>query len=275
MISNILTQVGTHTEVIEPNLVRHMVINKIRALKTKYENKYGELVIAADSRSYWRRDLFPQYKATRKADREKSDIDWHELFDILNMIKEEIKENFPYPVVQVDGAEADDVIATMVFKHKEPLNTGERILILSGDKDFIQLQRYPDVDQFDPIRKRDMKSDNPKLFLDHLVLGGDRGDGVPNVLSPDNCLVEGQRQKPLREKKITEILGQKFEDLPEDIQRNYMRNRTMIDLSQIPTNIQESIVAEYESQLGKSRSKLFNYFVKHKMKLLMESINEF
>jgi 5'-3' exonuclease len=275
MISNTLAQVGAHTEAIEPNLVRHMVINTIRSLKTKYGREYGEMVIAADSRSYWRREFFPQYKGTRKADREKSDIDWHALFDTLNLIKEEIKDNFPYRVVQVDGAEADDVIATLVMEQREPLNTGEKILILSGDKDFVQLQKYPDVFQHDPVRKKDIKADDPVHFLEHLVLAGDRGDGVPNVLSPDNCLVEGIRQKSLRETKINQILNQSKEDLPEDIRRNWARNRLMIDLSFIPQHVRSNVVSEYDSQKNKPRNKLFNYFIAHKMKLMMECINEF
>lgn len=275
MISNILSQVGTHTDAIEPNLVRHMVINTIRSLKTKFGKEYGELVIAADSRTYWRREIFPQYKGTRKADREKSDIDWHELFDTLNMIKEEIKENFPYRVVQVDGAEADDVIATLVIEQREPLNNGEKILILSGDKDFVQLQQYPDVSQYDPIRKRTITSDDPKGFLESLVLSGDRGDGVPNVLSPDDCLVTGVRQKPLRETRIQQILSQKYEELPEDIQRNWARNRIMIDLSCIPEHVSKAIVKEFEHQKGKTSNKLFEYFIQKRMKLMMESINEF
>ena len=275
MISNIMVQVGQHTDAIQPDLVRHMVINTIRSLKTKFGKEYGELVIACDDRKYWRRDLFPAYKGNRKADREKSSIDWHALFDTLNQIKQELKDNFPYRVIQIEQAEADDVIGSICMKFGSELNNGEKILILSGDKDFVQLQRYGNVIQFDPVRKKDLTSNNPGLFLKHLVLSGDRGDGVPNVLSPDNCIIEGLRQKPLRETKINELLEADFDSLPEEIIRNWNRNSMLIDLRYIPTHIQEAVLREYEAQANKPRDRMFNYFIQHKMKLLMESINEF
>ena len=275
MISNIMLQVGQHTDAIQPDLVRHMILNTVRSLKVKFGAEYGEIVICADDRKYWRREYFPPYKGNRKADREKSNIDWHALFDMLNVIKQEIKDNFPYRVVQVEGAEADDVIGTIAMEFGSELNNGNKILILSGDKDFVQLQRFGNVSQYDPVRKKEIKSNNPELFLKELVLSGDRGDGVPNVLSPDNCIIEGLRQKPLRETKIRELLDADFTSLPEDIQRNWNRNSMLIDLRCIPTNIREAVLREYESQAGKPRDKMFNYFINHKMKMLMESISEF
>lgn len=275
MISNIVVQVGQHTNAIQPDLVRHMVINTIRSLKTKFGPEYGELVIACDDRKYWRREIFPPYKGNRKADREKSSINWPALFDILNQIKQELKDNFPYRVIQVDGAEADDVIASLCMKFGSKLNNNDGILILSGDKDFVQLQCYGNVTQHDPVRKKDITTNDPYKFKDHLILSGDRGDGIPNVLSPDNCIIEGLRQKPLRETKIEELLKADFSTLPEDIKRNWKRNALLIDLCMIPDALQRKIVAEYDAQAGKPRDKMFNYFIQHKMKLLMESIGDF
>lgn len=275
MISNIMTQVGPHTDAIQPDLVRHMIINTIRSLRVKFVSQYGELVIACDDRKYWRRELFPQYKGNRKIEREKSSIDWASLFDIMNMIKQELKDNFPYRVIQVDRVEADDIIATLCMKFGSYLNNGDEILILSGDKDFVQLQKYGNVKQYDPVNKRDITSSDPEKFLQRLILSGDRGDGVPNVLSPDNCIVEGIRQKALRETKIVELLNTEFGSLPEEIQRNWNRNKMMIDLSLIPSNIQTAILSEYEAQAGKSRNKIFNYLIAHKMKLLVESVGDF
>lgn len=275
MISNIITQVGQHTDAIQPDLVRHMVINTIRSFRTKYSAQYGELVIACDNKKYWRREFFPPYKGNRKADREKSLIDWPVLFDILNMIKQELKDNFPYRVIDVEGAEADDIIGTLCMKHGTILNSDEKILILSGDKDFVQLQVYGNVSQVDPVRKKDITNNDPEKFREHLVLSGDRGDGVPNVLSPDNCIIEGQRQKPLREVKIEELLRAEFGSLSDDIRRNWTRNRMLIDLREIPYHIQTAILNEYNQQADKPRDKIFNYFITHKMKLLMEHIGDF
>jgi len=252
-----------------------MVINTIRSFRVKYGQQYGELVIACDNKKYWRREFFPPYKGNRKADREKSLIDWPALFDILNMIKQELKDNFPYRVIDVEGAEADDVIGTLCMEYGTILNSDDKILILSGDKDFVQLQMYGNVTQVDPVRKKDITTNDPVKFLEHLVLSGDRGDGVPNVLSPDNCIIEGQRQKPLRESKIDELLKADFNALPEDIRRNWNRNRMLIDLKQIPDSVRASILVEYGIQANKPRDKIFNYFITHKMKLLMEHIGDF
>lgn len=275
MISNIVVQVGSHTNVIQPDLVRHMVINTIRSLKTKFGPDYGELVIACDDRKYWRREVFPPYKGNRKADREKSSIDWPVLFDTLNQIKQELKDNFPYRVIQVEGAEADDVIGSLCMKFGSELNNNNKILILSGDKDFVQLQTYGNVTQHDPVRKKDIASNDPYKFKQHLILTGDRGDGIPNVLSPDSCIIEGVRQKPLREAKIEELLKADVDTLSEEIKRNWNRNALLIDLQKIPQQLQEKIISEYESQANKPRDKMFNYFIQHKMKLLMESIGDF
>ena len=275
MISNIMTQVGPHADAIQPDLVRHMVINTIRSLKTKYGSQYGELVIACDDKKYWRREYFPAYKGNRKADREKTNIDWHALFETLNAVKQELKDNFPYRVIQVEGAEADDVIGSLCFEFGSDLNNGNSILILSGDKDFVQLQRFGNVTQYDPIRKKEMVVSDPEKFIKHLVLSGDRGDGVPNVLSPDNCIIEGQRQKPLRETKIEELLKADWDTLSEDIKRNWNRNSMLIDLRNIPTTIRGKVMEEYHAQANKPRDKIFNYFIQHKMKMLMEHIGEF
>lgn len=275
MISNVMAQVGSHTDAIQPDLVRHMIINTIRSLKVKFSQQYGELVIACDDRKYWRREYFPHYKGNRKIDREKSSIDWPALFDAINMIKQEIKDNFPYRVIQVDHVEADDVIASLCMKFGSELNNGNEILILSGDKDFVQLQKYGNVRQYDPIKKQDMVSSDPEMFLQRLILSGDRGDGVPNVLSPDDCIIAGVRQKALRETKIDEILNTPYESLPEEIRRNWNRNKMMIDLSMIPASIQTAVLQEYEAQAGKPRDKIFNYLISHKMKLLIESVGDF
>ena len=216
-------------------------------------------------------------KGNRKKDREKSEIDWTSLFNTLNTIKQELKDNFPYPIIQVDGAEADDVIGSLVAEFGVPLNSSsaEKILILSGDKDFVQLQTYANVSQYDPIHKKNITCKDPSQFLKELVLKGDRGDGIPNVLSPDNCLIEGVRQKPLTAKKMAELLAMDPANYEPEIRSNFLRNNSLIDLTFTPLSIYDRVIQEYEIQQGKPRDKLFNYFVKHKLKTLIESINDF
>jgi len=274
-IANLMAQIGNHTNVgIDENLLRHMVLNTIRSLKTKFCADYGELIICCDDKKVWRKDVFKYYKANRKKAREESELDWGAIFNSLNKIKAEIKEFFPYKVIQIEGAEADDVIGSLTLKHGQMLNTGEKILILSGDKDFGQLQVFGNVTQFDPVRKKLIKHDDPVKFTRELILKGDRGDGIPNILSPDNSFVDSIKQKPMRVQKYIDITNprQEFKD---ELLRNWIRNEQLIDLTFIPDDIQAKVIEEYDNQQGKGKEKLFNYFVTHKLSSLMESIQEF
>lgn len=273
-ISNLMMQIGNHTNTkIEEDLVRHMILNTLRMNNQKFRDQYGDMVIACDNKRYWRKEVFPYYKANRKKAREKSELDWNAVFECLKKIKEELKEYFPYKVIDVDGAEADDVIGTLVQQYA---TEGESILILSGDKDFVQLQRYQTVRQFDPIRKKYIEHNNPVLFTKEHVMRGDPGDGIPNFLSVDNCLVVGSRQKPLRTKLLEQWVVKDPRDFCNDEQlRNYYRNDMLINLTNIPTSVRERVLEEYIKQSEKPRSKLLGYFMQHKLKNLMEHINEF
>lgn len=271
MISTFMSQIGNHTNMkIEEELLRHMILNCIRSYKAKFGHEYGEIVIACDDYNYWRRKIFPYYKANRKRDRDASDIDWNLVFESLNKIREELKEFFPYRVIRVSGAEADDVIATLVN------NTIEKVLILSGDKDFIQLQTRMNVKQYDPVRKKFITHNNPSKFIKEHIMRGDTGDGVPNFLSPDNCFVMKIRQKPIQEKKLSVWVDLDPADFCDaTMMRNYKRNEQLIDLSFIPEEIKMGVIQEYDNQSNKSRKHLFNYFVEKKLKHLLENINEF
>ena len=274
MISNMMVQIGNHQNAqVDENMIRHMVLNSLRYNRQKFHAEYGEFIICCDDKNYWRRSYFPYYKASRKKAREKSEMNWNEIFAALNNVREELKTFFPYKVIQVDTAEADDIIGTIVHKEGTPLNTGEPILILSGDKDYIQLHRYANVSQYDPTRKRFIKHSDPDRYLFEHIIKGDAGDGVPNVLSPDNAFVIGERQKPVTKKRL-----EMFEDinnLDETLLRNWARNKMLIDLSQVPENIKEQILDEYNEVNTKDRSQLFNYFIKNKLKFLMENISDF
>lgn len=274
-IANLMSQLGNHTNTeIEEGLLRHMVLNTIRSLNVKFSPKYGELIICCDDRKVWRKDVFKYYKANRKKDRDASEINWSDVFNYLNKIKSELKEYFPYRVIQVEGAEADDVIGAITIANGNMLNTGESILILSGDKDFGQLQVFGNVRQYDPIRKKEIKHADPVKFTRELILKGDTGDGIPNILSPDDCFVNKVRQKPLRVEKYSHITNPRIE-LKDEQLRNWIRNETLIDLTFMPEFIQKKILEEYDAEAGKNKSKIFNYFITYKLRLLIESIGDF
>lgn len=256
---------------LDEDLVRHMILNSIRSTYMQFK-AYGQLIIAADSRNNWRRKVFPYYKAHRKKEREESSFDWEQIYLFMNKVREELKENFPYPVVEVEGAEADDVIATLVKVYSKYENP---TLIVSGDKDFIQLHSE-NVKQFDPIKKRWIVHDDPKRFLAEHILKGDRGDGVPNILSDDNSFVLGKRLKPLSQKKISRwINGIPPAEFTNYLQRNYARNEQLIDLNKLPNDLNEKIIEAYIKQNNKDRSKLMNYFIQHRLRNLMENITDF
>lgn len=274
-ISNLMAQIGNHTNAkIEESLVRHMVLNTLRSIKTKFQ-EYGEMIIACDAKHCWRRDAFPYYKANRKKSREQSELDWPMIFDTLNKIKEELREFFPYRVIQVDGAEADDVIGTLVLMNGKMLSINKEILIVSGDKDFAQLQRFSNVAQYDPVKKKFVTCTNPDTFLKEHILKGDRGDGIPNILSPDSCFVRGDRQKPMTAKKLDQYINMPLAEMDEALVRNYKRNEQLIDLLNTPEEIREKILEQYQQQNQKGREKLFNYFISYKLKNLMEHVGEF
>ena len=255
---------------LEEPMIRHMVFNTIRMYKTKFEKQYGEVVIACDGANNWRRSAFPQYKASRRKSRDKSDFDWNRAYEILNNLRADIIENFPYKVIHIEGCEADDVIGTLASTFFT-----DPIMIISADKDFVQLQTYGNVRQFSPLTKKFVAEQNPNLFRQTHIFKGDTSDGVPNVLSGDNVFVEGLRQTPLSKKKI-EALIQDPKSLGEEVYRNIKRNEKLIDLRNTPSDLKESIINNFENQdPWKNKGKVFPYMVGKQMNMLLESVEEF
>ena len=278
VISNFMAQVGSHkTMPLDEGMLRHMILNTIRSFRQKFAGDYGELVICCDSRKYWRKEIFPYYKANRKKDREASGVDWQTMFNTLTLVREELANHFPYKTIMVDGAEADDIIGTLIHERHDQF---EKILILSSDKDFMQLQIHNNVKQYSPVHKKFIRTADPKTFLKEHIIKGDRGDGIPNVMSNDSVFVSSGRQKPLRKNIMEKILEANMEtpqlsDLNENVIRNWQRNQKLVDLSYIPSEIKDQILEAYDQSQSNPRSGLLNYFVKHKLKNLTEHIGDF
>ena len=274
LISNLMVQINSDPKAkIEENLIRHIVLNSLRSYIKQFKSKYGDVVICCDSKKYWRRDVFPFYKAHRKKDRDESGFDWGLIFETLNKIREELKQNFPYRVIDVEGAEADDVIAVLAARY----SPHEDVLILSSDKDFVQLQKYKNVKQYSPILKRFISTDNPEQFVKEHIIKGDRGDGIPNFLSADNTFALGERQKSLNKKKLVEWMNQSPTEFctTDDMKRGYSRNKVLVDFDHIPDNIRKSVVEAYETVKPSTKMKMLNYFVENRLKHLMEVADEF
>ena len=255
---------------VDEGMVRHMILNSVRLYRTQFNKEYGEVVLTYDSKHYWRREYFPQYKAGRKKGREKDNKDWNKIFGVLNKIKAEFRENLPYKYLEVYGCEADDIIATLCKNNQD-----EKIMIISGDKDFIQLHKYPSVKQYSPILKKFVKDHNPDTYIKEHILKGDTSDGVPNVLSPDNTFVDGLRQRPLGRKKIENWLNINIDTLHDEVKRNYQRNDKLINLDNVPEELEKEIMFEFKEAPCGDRSKLLNYFIQSRLKNLTSEIGEF
>jgi 5'-3' exonuclease len=283
-ISNLMMEVGGRNDIeIQVPLLRHMILNSIRSYKKKFGKEYGELVIACDNQTYWRREYFPYYKAGRKKAREESGFDWKTIFEALNLIRSELEVFFPYKVINVDGAEADDIIAVLAEWSQTNdtdnvlFNEPKPFLVMSGDHDFIQLQKYENVKQFSPVQKKFVKPDiSPEKYIFEHIIRGDKGDGVPNVLSDDDSIVTGTRQKAIRQDKI-DIWYKDFDAMPQDanFKKNYERNKMLVSFDSIPQKVRSAIINSYIDKPNKDKSKLLNFFIEHKMKNMLELIEEF
>ena len=275
---------GSESEV--KNLIRHVTLSTIKSYKKKYGKEYGELVICCDGRKYWRKEFFEFYKGMRKSNRDKSDLDWKLIFDTLSEMREDIAKHFPWRVIHVDRAEADDVIAIMTkwLQDNQLVQEGlmeetQKVLILSSDKDFKQLQLYPTVKQWSPMQKKYITASKQEIrdFMVEHIVKGDTGDGVPNILSKDDVFMVGERQKPMSAKRLAEFIENGESACRNDEEkRNYARNQTLVDFQFIPEDVQKSIVDTYLSNTPKGdKMTVMNYLMEHRCRLLLEELEDF
>lgn len=270
VLSGLLVQISPK-DVLNEDLIRHIVLNTLRNNIKKFK-EYNEVIICCDSRNYWRKKYYKHYKSHRKEIREKSALDWNLIFKTLNQIKQDLREYFPYKVIEVDGAEADDVIAVLTSRH----SMSESVLILSSDSDYKQLHQYKNVKQYNPTLGVYVKSHDPVSELTEKVIKGDRGDNIPNILSNDDVFLTKTRQKPITAKLLQSLLNSGVESqLTEEQLLNYKRNRILIDFNFIPLDIKTNIIAEYENVTPSPRKNIYKYMVKNKLSMLLEHIGDF
>ena len=267
MASTMMSMKKDQTEA-DLGFIRHSILNSLRMYRQKYYNDYGELVICCDDRQSWRRDYFPQYKAGRKSGRDSSPLNWSQIFECFDTIKAELKTIFPYKFIQVEKAEADDIIGVLC---REWPGAGPT-MIISSDKDFIQLQKLPDIHQWSPVTKKLVNGNDPNIYLQEHIIKGDKSDGIPNILSTDNSIVEGIRQRPITKKYLQNWTEMTMND--EEL-RNYHRNQKLIDLTETPKEIESDIMYQYNQDQEGGRKGLLNFFIEKKLNNLIETIGEF
>lgn len=262
------------------DMIRHLTLNSILYYRKRFDD-YTDTVICCDGPRSWRKDHYPYYKAVRRKSRDESPLDWDLIHDAINHMEEELDTYFPYRVVRVDRAEGDDVIAVLI-KHFQKDYDGvipPKIKIISSDKDFIQLHSIPGVSQYSPITKKEVFDPEPEKYLFEQILKGDRGDGVPNFRSSDECLTRGIRQRPVTQKRLDECWDAKdpMQFCSTEELSNYSRNKKMIDLihDEIPQDVVDAIIAKYESAKEARRSEIWNYMTKYKLMNLLDEIQNF
>ena len=268
------------------NLIRHTTLSTIKSYKKRYGNEYGEVVIACDGRNYWRKSIFPHYKAHRKANRDKSDLDWGFIFDTLGELRDDLIKYFPYKVLLVDTAEADDIIAilTEYTQENQLIQEGlfaspQKVLIVSSDKDFIQLQKNKNVRQWSPMQRKFVEASQKEIqeyTITHVVKG-DSGDGIPNILSKDDVFVSGDRQKPFSAKRLPDFYEKGIDACKNDEERrNYQRNQTLVNFDYIPEHLAQDIVHSYENTTPNGdKNSIMNYLIANQCRLLLNEIEDF
>ena len=249
--------------------IRKSIVKVLARIQKEFGSDYGKMVLCYDDKHYWRADRFEYYKKNRKQERETSKYDWDTVFSVLNKIRDEIRRNLPYYVLQCKGAEADDVIASLVRLNREKM---EPTLILSADKDFIQLHRFPFVKQYDPIRNRWIENEDPTQYLREHIIRGDRSDGIPNILTCDDAIVNGKAQKKMSKEKISALASMNPEDFTNYIRlRNWKRNSELIDLSKIPIEIYQDVVMKYRKYVVPQMN--LQYFIDNNIQDLIEEFS--
>lgn len=265
------------------NIIRHAILTGVKSYKKKFSG-YGPIVLACDGQRYWRKDVYPFYKIKRKSARDESSLDWKLIFDTMSELREDIKNHFPYKVIHVDSAEADDIIAVLakytqdhelkdvgLFEEKRP------VMIISADHDFKQLQKYDNIKQWSPSQKSYVKSSNPTRDLIEKVITGDTGDGVPNICSQDDIFTVEGRQTPFRKSRIDDFVRRGRDACKDDRERHgWDRNIKMIDFESIPEDVKSEIVRQYEDYIVKGdKMSVYNYLVSKRCRLLLNEIEEF
>lgn len=247
-----------NTDVVSLDFLRHMILNSILANRKRFRREYPDLVIACDSDTNWRKNVYPFYKAHRKADKEKDSFDWDEFFRLFTIIKEEIRHVFPFKMLEVDGAEGDDIIGVLATHYP-----GRPILIHAKDSDFNQCCRNPKVKIWSPFKQKIVIDDQAEHNLFTKICTGETGDGIPNILSVNNSFVDKIRQKSMYKTKIEEW---RRDGIPESVHVRFEENRELIDFRFIPPALQDSIVLAYETAKSTSdKQKIFAYLTQKEL----------
>ena len=273
----------------DPEFLRHSILNSLRAINSKFGYHYGEMVVALDKKS-WRYKPFPEYKARRKIKKKKETIDWTSLYEVIHEVFYSIRDNFYWKTICVEGCEVDDIMGVLAR-----MPNREKILLVTSDKDMKQLLRYSDVEIYDNVNNKYAELDDPKDFLLELIMTGDSGDDIPNILSDNDVFINDDKKQRRLIKKYKDHIreadsiqegietlevnitvdGTKIKLDNEEVLNNFKRNKLLIDLSHTPQNLAKLVVQQYNTPSEGSESKMRMYFGNHGLNELRDKINDF
>ncbi len=252
---------------------RNKILRAIKASVMRFGDVYKNVTICCDSGHSWRKDFFPYYKCRRKINRKKSPVNWTAIHRLIGEMRDEIRDNFPYRVIQIEGAEADDIIAVIATKLAKE---GERVIIVSSDKDFQQLQKFPQVKQWSPKRRDFIRQRTPEKYLKEHVLRGDKDDDIPNILSDDKTYALGLRSGSVTRKRMDLWTRPDYEFETEEMKRNWIRNSTLIDFEMIPDKVKSQVLEEFETlPVDVTQRNTFEYLSSKRLKQLIGTVGEF
>lgn len=244
-------------DVVSLGFLRHMILMSLLSNRRRFKSEYPELVLACDAPNNWRKIAHLFYKAHRQALKDADSFDWDTYFVNFNIIKDEIRAIFPFKMIQVDGAEGDDIVGVL-SNHL----TDKKILIHGKDKDFHQCCANPNVKLWNPMTQKLSVDDNPKYNIFAKCCRGDAGDGVPNILSPTNSFTDKIRQKQLRETKIQEYFTSGIADF--EIKSRFDTNQKLIDFNYIPDDLKKQIIAAYADAKSVCKPQLIQQYLMQK-----------
>lgn len=266
---------------IDMDLVRHCILNVIKSHVQNTKTMYPMTILCVDNSKtgYWRKKVAWYYKFKRKEKRDDSKWDYEFIFHAMHTVIDELKENMPYVVLDIEGVEADDHIGVMT---KYFTDRGVRVLITSSDGDFTQLQKYPNVKQYSPIQKKPVvpKHGSPELDLKFKCIKGDKKDGIASFKAPsDHYTKEGVRAPSISAKLLAELMSKQYEEMEDIVGSDgfcrIMENKALLDLDMIPDEIKSKIEQQYTDYVIPPRFKIMQYFAQHDMKKLYDAIDQF
>ncbi|NGZ86067.1 DNA polymerase I [Duganella aceris] len=254
-----------------PTGAMHGMVNMLRRLRMDYPAAYIACVFDAKGKTF-RDDMYPEYKATRAS-----------MPDDLRLQIEPIHEAVKamgWPILMVDGVEADDVIGTLSLSAAQ---AGMNVVVSTGDKDLAQLVN-PQVMLINTMTNEKMDEAGvlakfgvpPNRIIDYLTLIGDTVDNVPGVskCGPKTALKWLTQYDTLdgvmaNADKITGAVGQNLRDALEWLPkgRELITVKLDCDLTEHMASIGESLVARAED-----KETLQAFFAKYGFKTLLREL---